>query len=139
MSECIDSTFVSSVGKYVTLFEQKISEYTNTKNSIAVVNGTSALHICLKLCGVKSGDEVITQSLTFVATANAIYYLNAKPIFIDVDIDTLGLSPISLNEFLNEFGEKRDNGTYNKKTGKKIAACLPMHTFGFICKIDENN
>ena len=137
LSECIDSTFVSSVGKYVSLFEQKISEYTNIKNSIAVVNGTSALHICLKLCGVKSGDEVITQSLTFVATANAISYLNAQPIFIDVDIETLGLSPVSLNEFLNEFGEKRENGTYNKKTGKKISACLPMHTFGFICKIDE--
>jgi len=137
VNDAIDSTFVSSVGKYVDLFEKNFSEYTKSNKSVAVVNGTSALQVCLRLCGVKSGDEVLTQSLTFIATANAISYLNAKPIFLDVDIDTLGLSPKSLNDFLNEFGDKRQNGTFNKKTGKRIAACMPMHTFGFIGRIDE--
>ena len=137
VNDAIESTFVSSVGKYVNLFEKNFSEYTKSNKSVAVVNGTSALQVCLRLCGVKSGDEVLTQSLTFIATANAISYLNAKPIFLDVDIDTLGLSPKSLNDFLNEFGDKRQNGTFNKKTGKRIAACMPMHTFGFIGRIDE--
>lgn len=137
VNDAIESTFVSSVGKYVDLFEKKISEYNNIKKSISVVNGTSALQVCLRLCGVKSGDEVLTQSLTFIATANAISYLNAKPVFIDVDIDTMGLSPDALKNFLNEFGEKREDGTFNKLTGKRIAACMPMHTFGFIVRIDE--
>ena len=137
VNDAIESTFVSSVGKYVDLFEKKISEYNNIKKSVSVVNGTSALQVCLRLCGVRSGDEVLTQSLTFVATSNAISYLNAKPVFIDVDIDTMGLSPDALKNFLSEFGEKRDDGTYNKFSGKKIAACMPMHTFGFIGKIDQ--
>ena len=137
VNDAIESTFVSSVGKYVNLFEKNFSEYTKSNKSVAVVNGTSALQVCLRLCGVKSGDEVLTQSITFIAPANAISYLNAKPIFLDVDIDTLGLSPKSLNDFLNEFGDKRQNGTFNKKTGKRIAACMPMHTFGFIGRIDE--
>lgn len=137
VNDAIESTFVSSVGKYVDLFEKKISEYNNVKKSVSVVNGTSALQVCLRLCGVNSGDEVLTQSLTFVATANAISYLNAKPIFIDVDIQTMGLSPDALKNFLNEFGENREDGTYNKLTGKRIAACIPMHTFGFIARIDE--
>ena len=137
LSQSIDSTFVSSVGKYVNLFEEKTSHYIGIKRSIAVVNGTSALQVCLRLIGVKSGEEVLMQSLTFIATANAVSYLNAKPIFIDVDIDTMGLSPSALNDFLNEFGDKREDGTYNKKSGKRIAACMPMHTFGFIGRIDE--
>ena len=134
---CIDSTFVSSVGEYVNLFEFGMAKLTNTKRSVAVVNGTSALQVSLRLAGVKSGDEVITQALTFVATANAVSYLNAQPIFIDVDIDTMGLSPQALLSFLDEYGELRENGTYNKKSGKKISACMPMHTFGFMCRIDE--
>ena len=134
---CIDSTFVSSVGEYVNQFEFEMAKFTNTKRSIAVVNGTSALQVSLRLAGVKSDDEVITQALTFIATANAISYLNAQPIFIDVDIDTMGLSPKALLSFLDEYGELRENGTYNKKTGKRISACMPMHTFGFMCRIDE--
>lgn len=135
--DCIDSSFVSSVGEYVNRFEDDIQKLTSTKYAIAVVNGTSALHISLKLAGVKKDDEVITQALTFVATANAISYLDANPIFIDVDRDTMGLSPEALLSFLDEFGELRENGTYNKKTGKKISACIPMHTFGFMCRIDK--
>lgn len=133
----IDSTFVSSVGSYVDKFEETMQSLTTTKKAVAVVNGTAALQIALKLAGVDSGDEVITQSLTFVATANAIAYNNAAPIFLDVDLDTMGLSPLAVENFLKEYGEIRDDICYNKNTNKKIAACLPMHTFGFPVKIDE--
>ena len=135
--DTIDSTFVSSMGSYVNEIEHQMELITKTKKAIAVVNGTAALQVCLKLAGVNNNDEVITQALTFVATANAISYLNAKPIFIDVDIDTMGMSPKSLKEFLEEFGDLKEDGTYNKKTGRKISACLPMHTFGFMCRINE--
>lgn len=133
----IDSTFVSSVGKYVDEFEEKMQRITAAAKAIAVVNGTAALQVALRLAGVQSGDEVITQALTFVATANAIAYNNATPIFLDVDIDTMGLSPKAVENFLEEYGELRENGCYNKKTGKKIAACVPMHTFGFPVHMDE--
>jgi aminotransferase in exopolysaccharide biosynthesis len=129
--DTIDSTFVSSVGAYVDKFELMMSRISGTNNSVAVVNGTSALQVALRLAGVSSGDEVITQALTFIATVNAIIYNGAAPIFIDVDIDTMGLSPKSVEAFLEEFGEVRDGICYNKKTNKKIAACMPMHTFGF--------
>jgi perosamine synthetase len=137
LQETIDSTLVSSVGPFVNLFEEKISRLTNTKRAVAVANGTCALQISLELAGVKSGDEVLTQALTFVATANSISYLNASPVFIDVDLDTMGLSPKALKEFLEQNVEIKNGGSYNKKTGKKISACLPMHTFGFMCRIDE--
>jgi len=130
--DTINSTFVSSVGPYVDKFELIMSEITKTKKSIATVNGTSALQVALRLSGVKTGDEVITQALTFIATINSIIYNNADPIFLDVDIDTMGLSPKAVNNFLEENGEIREDGfCYNKKTNKKIAACMPMHTFGF--------
>ena len=129
--DTLDSTFVSSVGAYVDQAEQVIAQISQTQKAVAVVNGTSGLQIALQLAGVQRGDEVITQALTFVATANAIHYTGAEPIFIDVDLDTMGLSPKAVEEFLQKFGEKRENGTYNKKTGKRIAACVPMHTFGF--------
>ena len=135
--ECIDSNFVSSVGAKVTEFEEKISSFTGSKYAIATVNGTAALHTSIFLSDVKPGDEVITQSLTFIATCNAISYVGAKPIFIDVDIDTMGLSPNALRKFLEENAEKRKNGTFNKKTGNKISACVPMHTFGFPCRIEK--
>jgi len=137
INETIDSNYVSSVGKFVDKFEKSISSLTTSKYSIATVNGTSALQIALILGNVKQGDEVLTQALSFVATSNAISYLKAKPVFIDVDIDTMGMSPSALESFLEEFGEKRETGTYNKLTGSKISACLPMHTFGFMCRIDE--
>lgn len=137
LENCIDSTFVSSVGEYVNLFENNLSRITQTKKTVAVVNGTSALQVGLRLVGVRSGDEVITQALTFVATANAIAYNNAHPVFLDVDIDTMGLSPNAVSLFLEEFGELREDGyCYNKKTGRRISACMPMHTFGFPVHLD---
>lgn len=135
--ECIDSTFVSSVGKFVDQFESMISEFTGAKYAVAIVNGTAALHIALELVGVRPQDEVITQALSFVATCNAISYCGAAPVFVDVDRDTMGLSPDNLSLFLKEFSEQREDGCYNKTTGKKIAAVVPMHTFGFPCRIDE--
>jgi perosamine synthetase len=135
--ETLDSTFVSSVGGYVDKSERMIAEIIQTQKAVAVVNGTSGLQIALQLSGVKRGDEVITQALTFVATANAINYAGAEPVFLDVDYDTMGLSPKAVSEFLEEFGEKREGATYNKKTGRKITACVPMHTFGFPVHIDR--
>ena len=137
LENCIDSTFVSSVGAYVDLFEEKMSLITKTKKAVAVVNGTSSLQVALRLIGVKQNHEVITQALTFVATANAILYNNAVPVFLDVDIDTMGLSPKAVEEFLEEHGELREDGCYNKATGRRISACMPMHTFGFPVKLDE--
>ena len=137
LNECIDSTFVSSVGKFVDTFELKIAEYTGSKYAVAMSNGTSAIHIALLASNVKKGDEVITQSLTFVATCNAITYCGASPIFVDVDKSTMGLSPDSLNNFLKNNTVIKNNQCINKITGKKIKACLPMHTFGHPCKIDE--
>lgn len=138
LNECIDSTFVSSVGKFVDEFELKLAEYTGAKYAVACVNGTNALHVAMLVAGVKPKDEVITQALSFIATANAISYCNASPVFIDVDKDTLGMSPKSLELFLEKNAiVKADGFAYNKTTNKKIAACVPMHTFGFPCRIDE--
>lgn len=137
LEECIDSTYVSSVGKFVDLFEVKMSEYTGSKRAVVCVNGTNAIHLALKLVGVEQHDEVITQSLTFIATANAINYCGASPIFLDVDRSTMGLSPDALNKFLTVNTEIRNNGCFNKLTGSRIRACVPMHTFGHPCRIDE--
>lgn len=135
--DCIKSTFVSSVGQYVNAVEEELARITQTKRATAVVNGTAALQVALRLSGVKNGDEVITQALTFVATANAIFYNGASPIFLDVDLDTMGLSPVALETWLNENAELKGGKAYNKNTGKLIAACMPMHTFGFLCKIED--
>lgn len=135
--ETIDSTYVSSVGPFVDRFEADFAAYTGTQKAVAVVNGTSALQICLKLAGVQAGEEVITQALTFVATANAISYLQAHPVFVDVDRDTMGLSPEKLNEFLGKHAEIKNGLCYNKTTGRRLAACMPMHTFGFPARIEE--
>ena len=113
-SNSIDSTYVSSVGPYVNQFEEIMSSITKTRKAIAVVNGTAGIQVALRLVGVNNGDEVITQALTFVATANAITYNNATPIFLDVDIDTMGLSPKAVSEFLTEFGVLREEGCFNK-------------------------
>ncbi len=138
VNDTIDSTFVSSVGKYVDQFEQMIAEFTGSKYAVATSNGTSALHIGLKLVEVNEACEVITQPLTFIATANAISYCNAKPIFVDVDKETLGLSAEKLEIFLKESAFINDSGEcINKTTSKVIKACVPMHTFGHPCKIDE--
>lgn len=137
--DCIDSTFVSSVGAYVDRFEARLAEYTGAKYAVVTVNGTSALHVALKLAGVQSGDEVITQSLSFIATANAISYCGATPCFVDVDRDTLGLSPSALRDFL-ETQTETDAGSgrcVNRTTRRLVTACVPMHTFGHPCRIDE--
>ena len=137
LNECIDSTFVSSVGKFVDEFEEKIASYTGAKYAIATSNATSALHISLILANVEQDDEVITQPLTFVATCNAISYCGAKPLFVDVDRDTMGLSPVSLKKFLENNATVINQQCVNNTTGKVIKACVPMHTFGHPCKIDE--
>ena len=135
--DAIDSTFVSSVGAYVNRFEEMMAEITGAKYAIAIVNGTNALHLGLLLANVQREEEVVSQALTFIATANAISYIGAKPIFIDVDKETLGMSPTALTNFLEANAELRADGSYNKTTGKRIAACVPMHTFGLPCRIDE--
>ena len=137
LEECIDTTFVSSVGKFVDLFEQKVAEYTAAKYAVVCVNGTNALHIALKLSGVEEGDMVITQPLTFIATTNAIVYAGAVPAFVDVDKDTMGRSPTSLERFLQDNTQLRNGACYHKQTGRRIKACLPMHTFGHACRIEE--
>jgi aminotransferase in exopolysaccharide biosynthesis len=136
--EAIDSTFVSSVGKFVDEFEYKVAQFTGVKYAIATVNGTSALHAALKLSGVEKNTEVITQSLTYVATCNAIRYCGAKPVFVDVNRSTLGLSPESLRLFLDEYCELRSDGLcWNKSSNRQITACVPMHTFGFPVDLDK--
>jgi len=137
LNECIESTFVSSVGKFVDEFEEKISDYTGAKYAVATSSGTLALHIALLLANVKENDEVITQPLTFVATCNAINYCNATPIFIDVDKDTMGMSPMALESFLKENTLVKDKRCVNKSTGNIIKACVPMHTFGHPCRVGE--
>lgn len=135
--DAIDSTFVSSVGAYVDRFEEIICKVTGSKYAIATSNGTSALHIALLLADVQKDDEVITQGLSFIATANAISYCGASPIFLDVDKTTLGLSPKSVKDFLTTHTKQNNGVCVNKTTGKKIKALVPMHTFGHPVAIDE--
>ncbi|MCK4623387.1 MAG: LegC family aminotransferase [Desulfuromonadales bacterium] len=136
LAECIDSTFVSSVGVFVDKFEQAVADFVGSQHAVAVVNGTQALFVALKSLGVDASCEVLTQSLTFVATANAIHYTGAAPVFLDVDPQTLGLSPVALKEFLQQHTELRDGHRVNKTSGRTIAACLPMHTCGHPCQIE---
>lgn len=135
--DCIDSNFVSSVGAKVTEFEQQIAAFTGAKYAIATVNGTAALHVALQLAGVQCGDEVLSQALTFIATCNALSYAGAEPVFIDVDRDTLGMSPEALRRWLSANAEVRGGQAFNSSTGRRIAACVPMHTFGFPLRIAE--
>jgi perosamine synthetase len=135
--ETIDNNFVSSVGAGVNQFETKLAAYCGAKYAVATISGTAALHIALLLAGVKPGEEVITQAVSFVATANAIVYCGAQPIFIDVDDFSYGMSATSLADFLKVNIHCRNDGVWNKLTGKRIAACLPMHSFGHPCQIDE--
>lgn len=135
--DAIDSTFVSSVGEYVDKFEKMMCNITGAKHCIATVNGTNSLHLSLLLAGVKTGDEVLTQALTFIATANGISYANATPHFVDVDKETLGLSPKKLDAYLTEISEMRNGECFNKKTNKRISACVPMHSFGLPLHIED--
>lgn len=163
LNECIDTTFVSSVGKFVDRFEEDMARYTGAKKAVVCVSGTNALHMSLMLAGVQRDDEVLTQALTFIATCNALSYIGAHPVFIDVDKSTMGLSPDAMKEWLQANAEVRENKTpvntdifshteygtpqyplepdtqacYNKKTGRRIKACVPMHTFGHPVRIEE--
>lgn len=137
LNECIDSTYVSSVGTFVDRFEEQLAEYTGAKQAVVCVNGTSALHIALMLVGVEKEDEVITQALTFIATCNAINYIGAHPVFIDVDLDTMGLSPLAMEKWLSVHAEIVDGVCYNNTTKRRIKACVPMHTFGHPVHLDE--
>lgn len=137
LNECIDTTFVSSVGQFVDRFEQDMAAYTGAKRAVVCVSGTNALHMSLMLVGVERGDEVLTQALTFVATCNALSYIGAHPVFIDVDIDTLGLSPSAVKLWLAANAVVKEGQCYNKKTGRRVKACVPMHTFGHPIHLDE--
>jgi perosamine synthetase len=137
LNECVDSTFVSSVGKFVDRFEEMVAEYTGAKKAVVCVNGTNALHMAMMLVGVERNDEVITQALTFIATCNAINYIGAHPVFIDVDRDTMGLSPVAVEKWLLANAEIKNGVCYNKHTGRRIKACIPMHTFGHPVHLDE--
>ena len=137
LEECIDTTFVSSVGKFVDRFEEMVAEYTGAKKAIVCVSGTNALHMAMMLVGVERDDEVLTQALTFIATCNAISYIGAHPVFIDVDKDTMGLSPKAVKSWLEANAVIKDETCYNKTTGRRIKCCVPMHTFGHPVHLDE--
>lgn len=137
LNECIDSTFVSSVGKFVDRFEEDMANYTRCKRAVVCVSGTNALHMSLMLAGVERGDEVLTQALTFIATCNALSYIGAHPVFIDVDMDTMGLSPKAVREWLAKNAELKEGRCFNKHTGRCVKACVPMHTFGHPVHMDE--
>ena len=136
LKECLDSTFVSSVGKFVDRFEAELAKFTGAKYAVAVVNGTAALHIALKLAGVEANDEVLIPALTFVATANAVTYCNATPHFVDSEASTLGVSAAKLRDYLNSHTKQYAGQCVNRDTGKIIRALVPMHTFGHPVDLD---
>lgn len=137
LNECIDTTFVSSVGKFVDRFEEDIAKFTGCKRAVVCVSGTNALHMSLMLAGVERNDEVLTQALTFIATCNALSYIGAVPVFIDVDRDTMGLSPAAIRKWLEKNAEIKNNQCFNKNTHRRVKACVPMHTFGHPVHLDE--
>ena len=137
LNECIDTTFVSSVGKFVDRFEEDMARYTGAKRAVVCVSGTNALHMALMLAGVERDDEVLTQALTFIATCNALSYIGAHPVFLDVDMTTMGLSPDAVKEWLAKNAEIRNGQCYNKRSGRRVKACVPMHTFGHPVRLDE--
>ena len=137
LNECIDTTFVSSVGKFVDRFEEDMAAYTGAKRAVVCVSGTNALHMAMMMAGVERDDEVLTQALIFIATCNAISYIGACPVFIDVDKQTMGLSPDAVKAWLFTHAEVKGGQCYNKQTGRRIKACVPMHTFGHPVRIEE--
>lgn len=138
LEECIDSTYVSSVGPFVDKFEKQIADYTGAAAAVVTVNGTAALHVALMLAGVERGDLVVTQPLTFVATCNAIAYTGADPVFVDVDPDTMGLSPDALQQWLEANATINASGVCREKTtGRRIKAAVVMHTFGHPARLER--
>jgi len=136
VKQCIDTGWVSSVGSFVDRFERDLAEFTGAKYAVAVVNGTAALHVCLKLVGVEQGDEVLVPTLTFIATANAVSYCGATPHFVDSETSTLGLDPVKLESYLEQIADVRADGCYNRISGRRIKAVVPMHTFGHPVDLD---
>lgn len=136
VTDCVKTGWVSSVGAYVNRFEEDLAKFVGVKRAVAVVNGTAALHIALKVAGVKAEDEVLMPSLTFIATANAVSYLGAVPHFIDVSINTLGVDADKLKIYLEQIGKLQNNQLYNRETGRRISALVPMHTFGHAADIE---
>lgn len=128
---------MSSVGAFVDRFEHDMAVYTGAKRAVVCVSGTNALHMAMLLVGVERDDEVLTQALTFIATCNAVSYIGAYPVFIDVDKETMGLSPRAVKAWLERNAELKEGVCYNKRTGRRVKACIPMHTFGHPVKIDE--
>lgn len=137
VNDCIDSGWVSSVGSYVTQFEQQLEKFTGADYAIATNNGTSALHICLLMTNIKPGDEVLVPDLTFIATANAVHYCHATPHFIDVEPVSLGVDSQKLRDYLHTIGQSENGCLINKKTGNKIAALIVMHSFGHPAEMDS--
>lgn len=138
LARCIDSTFVSYLGEYVSLFEKKIQDFVGCRHAVATTNGTNALHIALMLVGVQADCDVLTPALTFVATTNAIAYLSAQPVFVDADRETLGMNVGKLAEFLENHAVIKDDGhCYNKQSRRRIGACVPVHIFGHPARITE--
>ena len=137
VTDCVKTGWVSSVGAYVTRFEEDLAKFVGVKRAVAVVNGTAALHIALKIVGIEANDEVLMPSLTFIATANAVSYLQVVPHFVDVNEETLGVDPLKLEAYLAEIAELRNGELYNKQTNRRIKALVPMHTFGHPCMMDK--
>lgn len=137
LNECIDTKFVSYVSHFVTDMEEQIKKLTGAKCAVAMVSGTEALHMAMVAAGVKAGEEVISQPLTFAATSAVIVNCGAIPVYVDVDRDTMGMSPSSLKQFLENNTKQESGKCINKNTGHVISACIPMHTFGHPCRIDE--
>ncbi|MBP3365680.1 MAG: LegC family aminotransferase [Treponema sp.] len=137
LNECIDTKFVSYVSHFVTDMEGQVKKLTGANYAVAMVNGTEALHMAIVSAGISPGEEIITQSLTFAATSAAIVHSGALPVYIDVDKDTMGMSAVALKKYLESNTEQKNGKCYNKKSGKIISACIPMHTFGHPCRIDE--
>lgn len=137
LKDCIDSTYVSSVGRYVDQFESQLADYTGSKYAICVVNGTSALHIALLLAGVEKNDEVLVPALTFIATANAVSFCGAVPHFVDTDMKSLGVSALATKLYLEEISETKNGNCYNKQSGRRIKAIVPMHTFGHPSEMEK--
>ena len=137
IADCLKSTFVSSVGEYVDMFSNRLQKFTKAKYAVPVINGTAGIHASLIIAGVKQNYEVLVPSLTFIATANAVCYCNAIPHFVDVEENTLGIDPNNLRDYLNKISHNKSGKLFNKITGRRIKAIIPMHTFGHPCKIDE--
>ena len=136
VKECLDTGWVSSAGKFVGKFEKMLVDFTGVKHAVTVVNGTAALHVCLKLLDVNPGDEILVPALTFVATANAVVYCDAIPHFVDSEEKTLGLAPEKLSDYLHDIAEIRADGCFNRSSGRRIKAVIPMHTFGHPVDLD---